>query len=92
MAGLIGGAPIYLNGVLSLLFVFVLPGLALVDSLEISEFPRRWLFVVLTSLTVSHALVVAIAALHMDPLLTFRIATTGLLVILGLRVSNGVPH
>ena len=86
MAGLIGGAPIYLNGVLSLLFVFVLPGLALVDSLEISEFPRRWLFVVLTSLTISHALVVAIAALHLDPLLTFRIATIGLFVILGMRV------
>ena len=86
MAGLIGGAPIYLNGVLSLLFVFALPGLALVGFLEISEFPRRWLFVLLTSLTVSHALVVAIAALHLDPLLTFRIATAGLAVILGVRV------
>jgi hypothetical protein len=74
MAGLIGNAPIYVNGVLSLFFVFVLPGLALVSFLDIPDFPRRWLVVLLTSLLVSHALVVLVAALHLDPLLTFRLA------------------
>jgi len=85
MAGLIGDAPIYLNGVLSLLFVFVLPGLALVSFLDIPAFPRRWLVVLLTSLTTSHALVILVAALHLDPLLSFRVVTAALVVVVGVR-------
>jgi hypothetical protein len=85
MAGLIGDAPIYLNGVLSLLFVFVLPGLALVAFLDIPAFPRRWLVVLLTSLTTSHALVILVAALQLDALLSFRLVTAALVVVVGVR-------
>ena len=82
MAGLIGNAPIYLNGVLSLFFIFVLPGLALVSFLHIPSFPQRWVAVLLTSLTVSHALVVLVAAFHLDPLTSFRTAVAALVVAL----------
>ena len=82
MAGLIGNAPIYLNSVLSLLFVFALPGLALVSFLNIQSFPQRWLVVLLTSLTVSHAMVVLVAAFHLEPLLSFRVAVAMIVVAL----------
>ena len=82
MAGLIGNAPIYVNGVLSLLFVFALPGLTLVAFLEIPSFPQRWIVVLLTSLTFSYALVVLIATFHLDPLISFRAAVAALVVML----------
>jgi hypothetical protein len=72
MAGLIGNAPIYVNGLLSLLFVFVLPGLACASLSRIPEFPKRWFAVFLASLIVNHSLVTLIAAFHLDPLLTYR--------------------
>ena len=72
MAGLIGSAPIYVNGVLSLLFVFILPGLACASFFRIPDFPQRWLFILLVSLVTNHVLVTLIAAFRLDPLLTYR--------------------
>jgi hypothetical protein len=80
MAGLIGNAPIYVNGLLSLLFVFVLPGLACAPFFRIPEFPERWFVIFLGSIIANHVLVTLIAAFHLDPLLTYR--TTAVLVIL----------
>lgn len=74
MAGFLGNAPIYVNGLLSLLFVFMLPGLALAALLRIPDFPQRWFAIVLTSLLASHLLVTLIAAFRLDPLLVFRAA------------------
>ena len=80
MAGLIGTAPIYLNGVLSLFCVFVLPGLAFVSFLDIQNFPQRWFVAFLVSLAANHFLVTLIAALHFDPLATYRIAVVVLIL------------
>ncbi len=80
MAGLIGNAPIYLNGVLSLFCVFVLPGLAFVSFLDIQNFPQRWFVAFLVSLAANHFLVTLIAALHFDPLATYRIAVVVLIL------------
>lgn len=91
MAGLIGSAPIYLNGVLSFFFVFALPGLTLVSFLDIPSFPQRWIVVLLTSLTFSHALVVLVATFHLDPLISFRVvamALVGVLVAATIRQLN----
>lgn len=74
MAGLIGFAPIYLNGVLALLFVFVLPGLVFVRPFNISSFPQKWFVIFLSSLTANHFLVTLIAALHLNPVQTYRMA------------------
>jgi hypothetical protein len=81
MAGLIGNAPIYVNGLLSLLFVFVLPGLACASLLRIPDFPQRWFAVFLSSLIANHALVTLIAAFHLDPLLTYRIVACVVVVV-----------
>jgi hypothetical protein len=72
MPGLIGVAPIYLNGVLALLFVLVVPGLAAVGAVNVPNFTQRWFIVYLVSLTANHLLVTLVAALHLDPLTTFR--------------------
>jgi hypothetical protein len=85
MAGLIGNAPIYVNGLLSLLFVFVLPGLACASLFRIPEFPKRWFAVFLASLIANHSLVTLIAAFHLDPLLTYRMMAG--VVIMTLIVS-----
>lgn len=74
MAGLIGAVPIYLNGLLSLLFVFVLPGLAFASVFRITEFPQRWFVVFLTSLIANHLLVTLIATFRLDPLVSYRVA------------------
>lgn len=74
MAGLVGHAPIYLNGLLSLLFVFVLPGLACASLLRIPDFPQRWFVIFLASLIANHLLVTLVAAFRLDPLLTYRVA------------------
>jgi hypothetical protein len=89
LAGLIGFASIYFNGVLALLFVFVLPGLVFVRAFSISNFPQRWFVVFLSSLTANHLLVSLIAALHLDPLQTYRAAAAALIAILILLIIKG---
>src|SRR5215475_3819075 len=74
MAGLIGNAPIYVNGLFSLLFVFVLPGLAFASLFRIPDFPQRWYAIFLVSLIANHLLVTLIAAFRLDPLVTYRLA------------------
>jgi len=74
MAGLIGNAPIYVNGLFSLLFVFMLPGLAFASLFRIPDFPQRWYAIFLVSLITNHLLVTLIAAFRLDPLVTYRVA------------------
>ena len=81
MTGVIGNAPIYVNGLLSLLFVFVLPGLACASFLRIGEFPQRWFAIFLISLVANHLLVTLIAAFHLDPLLTYRVTACVVLIV-----------
>ena len=50
MTGFLGFAPIYVNGLLAIFFVFVLPGLVLVRAFDIPGFPQRWLTIFLSSL------------------------------------------
>ncbi len=69
--GLIGFAPIYLNGLLAIFFVFVLPGAVFVRFFDIRSFPQRWFVVFLSSLTANHLFVTLIAALHVNPLYAF---------------------
>jgi hypothetical protein len=88
MAGLIGSAPIYANGLLSLLFVFVLPGLACASLIRIPDFPQRWFAILLVSLIANHLLVTLIAAFHLDPLLTYRLAFCVVAVAIGTAVVS----
>ena len=89
MAGLIAPAPLYVNGVLSLLFVFVAPGLALVSALNIPSFPQRWLVVFLGSVVTNYLMVTLIAAFHLDPLLTYRIAA---LLLVGVPIAAAMAR
>ena len=82
MVGFLGFAPIYVNGLLAIFFVFVLPGLVLVRAFDIPEFPQRWLVIVLSSLTANHLLVTLIATFHLDPLATYRVVVAALILIL----------
>ncbi|UPJ51923.1 hypothetical protein IVB30_11580 [Bradyrhizobium sp. 200] len=82
MAGLIGFAPIYLNGVLAVLFVLVLPGIVFVRALDIPSFPQKWFVVLLSSLTANHFLVTLIAALHLQPVQTYRVVALALIAAL----------
>jgi hypothetical protein len=82
MAGVVANGPIYLNGLCSLLFVFVLPGLACVSFFRIVEFPQRWFVILLVSLIANHVLVTLIAAFHLDPLLSYRVAACIVIVAL----------
>jgi hypothetical protein len=82
MGGLLGFASIYINGLLALLCVFVLPGLLFVRAFHIPSFPQRWFAVFLSSLAANHLFVTLIAALQLDPLPTYRIALATLVVIL----------
>jgi hypothetical protein len=96
MTGFIGFAPIYLNGVLALFVVLVFPGLVFVRAISIPSFPQRWFVVFLSSLTANHLLVSLIAALHLDPVQTYRAAAITLIVALILvtvrgRVGSGTP-
>jgi hypothetical protein len=84
MGGLAGFAPIYLNGVLALFCVFVLPGLLFVRAFEIPGFPQRLFIIFLSSLAANHFFVTLIAAFHLDPLQTYRIAISALVAILAL--------
>ena len=82
MTGFFGFAPIYLNGLLAIFFLFVLPGMVLVRAFDIPNFPQRWLAVLLGSVTFNHLFVTLIAALHLDPLQTYRAVTAALIVAL----------
>ncbi|MDP3691994.1 hypothetical protein [Bradyrhizobium sp.] len=88
MTGFLGFAPIYVNGLLAILFVLFLPGLVLVRAFDIPNVPQRWLAVLLGSLTFNHLFVVLIALLHLDPLVSYRAAaaaTVAALLALALR-------
>jgi hypothetical protein len=89
MPGLIGFAPIYVNGLLALLFVLVLPGLVAVGATSISNFPQRWFIVFLLSLTANHLVVTAIAALQLDPLLTYRCLAALAVAVLIVQLVRG---
>jgi hypothetical protein len=80
--GLIGFAPIYLNGLLAIFFVFVFPGLVFVRIFDIPSFPQRWLAVFLASLTTNHFLVTLTAAFQLDPLQTYRAVAAALIAAL----------
>lgn len=82
MTGFLGFAPIYVNGLLAIFFVFVLPGLVFVRGFDIPDFPQRWFVILLSSLTTNHLLVTLIAAFHLDPLTTYRAVTAVLISIL----------
>lgn len=82
MSGLIPLAPIYLNGVLALLFVFVFPGIVIVRAFSVPSFPQRWFIIFLSSLSANHVLVTLIAALHFNTLQTYRVGGAALIVVL----------
>jgi hypothetical protein len=90
MTGFLGFAPIYINGLLAIFFVFVLPGLVIVRAFDIPNFPQRWLAIFLSSLVANHALVTLIAALHLDPLTTYRIVTAVLIAALLFMMARKV--
>jgi hypothetical protein len=92
MTGLIGFAPIYVNGVLALFFVLFLPGLVFVRAIEISNFPQRWFAVFLISLAANHLLVTSIAALHLNPVQTYRAAAIMLVAVLILLSVRGIAR
>ena len=82
MGGLVGFAPIYVNGLLALLCVFVAPGVLLVRAFHIPSFPQRWFAVFLGSLAANHLFMTLLAALHLDPLPAYRMALAALLAVL----------
>lgn len=71
--GLVSLAPVYLNGLFALFCIFLLPGTILVRAFDIPNFPLRMLVSFLSSLVANHFLVVLIAALHLNPLVTYRV-------------------
>src|ERR1700726_4310824 len=89
MTGLISFAPVYVNGLLALLFVFVFPGLVFVSGFSIPSLPQRWFVVFLSSLTANHLLVTLIATLHFDPLETYRVAAVMLVVVWVFLIVRG---
>jgi hypothetical protein len=89
MTGFLGFAPIYVNGLLAIFFVFVLPGLVLVRAVDIPNFPQRWLAVFLGSLTANHFLATLIATLHLDPLQTYRAVAGVLTAALFFMIAKG---
>lgn len=82
MIKLIEFAPVYLNGLLAILFALVLPGLVFVRAFSIPDFPQRWCVIFLSSLTASHLLVTLIAVLHLDPVQSCRLAIVALIAAL----------
>jgi hypothetical protein len=94
MVGLVEAAPIYLNGLAALLFVFILPGAAIVLNFPLTGFSQRWLAVLLVSLTANYVAVTLIAQLNLNPLLTYRIfaaVTVGILLYMTLRHLRTLP-
>jgi hypothetical protein len=90
MTGFLGFAPIYLNGLLAIFFIFVLPGLVLIRAFDIPNFPQRWLVIFLSSLVANHVLVTLVAAFHLDPLTTYRIVTAALIAALLFMMARKV--
>ena len=90
MTGFLGFAPIYVNGLLAIFFVFVLPGLVLVRAFDIPGFPQRWLTIFLSSLVANHALVTLIALFHLDPLTTYRVVAAVLIAALIFMMARKV--
>jgi hypothetical protein len=87
--GLVSFAPVYLNGLLALFCVFILPGLIFVRAFDIPNFPQRMLVIILSSLAINHFLVVLIAMLHLNPLETYRCVVLVLVVAFaGLTVTE----
>ena len=89
--GIISNGPVYLNGLLSLFFIFLLPGFVIVRLFNIPNFPQRLFVVLLSSLTVNHLLVVLIATLGFSPAETYRTLTLALAVAwtcLGIMDAN----
>jgi hypothetical protein len=76
--GLLSFAPVYLNGLLALFCVFVLPGLVFVRAFSIPNLPQRLLVIFLVSLAANHFIVVLIATLHLVPLPTYRFVVSTL--------------
>jgi hypothetical protein len=97
MTGFIGFAPIYVNGLLALFFVFVLPGMLVVRALDIPNVPQRWLAVFLGSVTFNHLLVTLIALLHLAPVTSYRAVVAAMVAVLlflairDRRVAQGHP-
>lgn len=89
MTGFLGFAPIYVNGLLAIFFVFVLPGLVLVRAFDIADFPQRWLIVLLSSLAANHLLVTLIAVFHLDPLWACRAVAAVLVLALVAAAARG---
>jgi hypothetical protein len=71
-SGLVSFAPVYLNGIMAVFWVFTIPGLILVRAFGVLDFSQRLLAVILCSLTVNYLLVVLIATLHLNALDTYR--------------------
>jgi hypothetical protein len=101
VVGLVSIAPVYLNGLLALFCIFVLPGAILVRAFDIPNFPLRMLVGLLSSLIANHFLVTLIAALHLNPQATYRVVFFSLIVVwaclsvtdmLGLRAPFGLHH
>jgi len=88
MTGFLGFAPIYVNGLLAIFFVFVLPGLVLVRVFDIPNFPQRWLVVLLASLTFNHLLAKLIAVFHLDPLQTYRAVAAALIAVMLFMIAR----
>ena len=82
--GLVSVAPIYLNGLLALLCVFILPGLIFVRAFDIPNFPQRMLVIISSSLATNYFLVVLIATLHLNPLETYR----GVVLVLATALAS----
>jgi len=79
--GLIGFSLIYLNGLLAIFFVFVLPGAVFVRFFDIRSFPQRWFVVFLGSLTAASVTYLAFAG---------YVTVAGGLSVLGMLASAGL--
>jgi hypothetical protein len=87
--GLVSFAPVYLNGLLALFCVFVLPGLIFVRAFSLPNFPQRMLVIFLASIGANYFTVVLIATLHIDPLATYRLVVLALMTtLMGLMIAD----
>ena len=76
--GLVSFAPVYLNGLLALFCVFILPGLIFVRAFSLPNFPQRMLVIFLGSIVANYFMVVLIATLQ-----SFNLPLEGAAMILG---------
>jgi hypothetical protein len=82
MTGFLGFAPIYVNGLLALFVVFVLPGMVFVRAVDIPNVPQRWLAIFLGSVTFNHLFVTLIALMHLAPVTSYRAAVAAMVAVL----------